>query len=206
MTAAMKGCSVHCTAPQQVHAAAAELACAGPGQHEAGRRRLLQQGMDHREQLRRTLYLVDDHRGLVERTRKPFPKALGTGVHAAMRLRVQQIDVQGVGKPVTQPRGLAGPAGAEQKATPVRYLKESTYQFHFVSKSGITDSIIGLFRTWARQPRGRHPALPQAFGRDGSRWKGSGQTGPGTPLLLTAKRRLPAHGRPRHRPGSSGRR
>lgn len=75
-----------------------------------------------------------------------------------------------------------------------------------VSKSGITDSIIGLFRTWARQPRGRHPALPQAFGRDGSRWKGSGQTDPDTPLLLTAKRRLPAHGRPRHRPGSFGRR
>ena len=59
-----------------------------------------------------------------------------------MELRFEQVEEEGVGQTVAQPSGLAGPAGTEDEATPVRKLEESTDEFHFRSKSGNTASNL----------------------------------------------------------------
>ena len=127
---------------QQVHPATAELAGARTRQDEARWRRLLHDGMDYGQQIRDALDLVDDHRLLPRRSGEQLSQALGTGAQPAMELRFEQVDEQGVGNAFAQPRRLPGATGPEDEAATVRKLEESTYEFHFRSKSGYTASNL----------------------------------------------------------------
>ena len=129
---------------QQVYPAAPELAGARSGQHEARRRRLLQDRVDYREQLRDSLHLVDHHGPRPGPPREQLPQALGTGAQAAVQRRVEQVHEQRVRQPIPQPRGLAGPAGTEQEAASIGDPEKSTDEFHFVSKNGNKNSIFIL--------------------------------------------------------------
>ena len=128
--------AVHGPASQQIHATAPEFSCARTRQDEARRRRFLQDGVNNREKLGDPLDLVDHYRSLPGRACEQLPKALGTGSQAAMQRRFEQVQIEGIGKLVAQPSGLAGSARTEQEAALVRNLEESTYKFHYGSQNG----------------------------------------------------------------------
>ena len=83
--------------------------------------------MDNREQLGDALDLVDDHGLSSASAREQFSQALGTGTQAAVRRRLEQVDEQGVGDSLAQPRGFPRSAGTEDEATPAWHSEESTY-------------------------------------------------------------------------------
>ena len=125
-SAAMNACIVRCTArpPSKSTPPRPELSRARTRQDELRRRRFLQDGVNDREQFGDPLDLVDHHRRLPGRACQQFPKALGTGAQAAMQRRFEQVQIQGIGEPVTQPCGFAGSARTEQEAALVRNLGE----------------------------------------------------------------------------------
>ena len=127
---------MHGPAAQQIHAAAPELSRARTGEDEAWRRRLLQNGVNDGEKLGDPLYLVDHHGRLPRRTREKIPKTLGASAQTAMQRRIEEVQIQGIGKLVAQPSGLARSARAEQEAAPVWNVENSTYKFHYESQNG----------------------------------------------------------------------
>lgn len=73
--------------------------------------------MGDREQLRDALDLVDDHGLPFGRAGQQVPQPLGARAQAAVKGRVEQVQVQRSGQAVAQPRALACAARAEPEAT-----------------------------------------------------------------------------------------
>jgi hypothetical protein len=73
----------------------------------------LDEGVDHRQQLRHALDLVDDHRPLRRLGGHQLPQPLGTGLQLTVAIGQQQVEVEGVGEDFAQwPRALAVPPAA----------------------------------------------------------------------------------------------
>ena len=79
------------------------------------------------------------------RAREQLPKALGTGVEAAMQRGIEQVQVRGrgIGSRSRDHVDSPVPRGAAQETALVRDLEESTYEFHFESKNGTSGSVFG---------------------------------------------------------------
>ena len=67
------------------------------------------QRVNHGQQLRDPLDLVDHYGVDPGRASQQLPKALGAGVQAAMKGRFEQVQEQGIREPMAQPCGLSGP-------------------------------------------------------------------------------------------------
>ena len=111
-------------------------------QNEPGRRRFLQQRVNHAEQLRHPLNFVDDQGALFRRTGNRFAQTFGAGAQATVQGRVKQVQVEGIRQAMPQPSGFARAARPEQEAALVWNLEKSTCKFHFASKSGNMNSTL----------------------------------------------------------------
>ena len=119
-------CAVQRAPAKQIDPAAPKLPGARSGQYEAPPRRLLHHRVDHRQEFRHALDLVDHHRSDVRCTRKQLAQTLRTSRERSMQRGIQQVEVQGVGKPLPQERGFARSARSEQKAASLRNSEKST--------------------------------------------------------------------------------
>jgi hypothetical protein len=110
----------------------------------------LDQGVDHAEQLRDALHLIDHHVDRVRRTSlsagDQLGQSLGMGFEPAMYRWLQQIDEERIGENMTQPGGFAGATRTEEEeALPGKGEKSAKY-VHFGAQFGLSVSILRFFR------------------------------------------------------------
>lgn len=94
------------------------------------------------QQLRNTLNLVDDDDLLFGRACHQLAEPFRARGHLPVDVRLQQVQLQGFGETVLQPRGIAGTARPEEEEALVRDRQESRHNFHFGTQSGISDAIM----------------------------------------------------------------
>ena len=61
---------------------------------------------------------------------------------AAVKFRVDKVQVRRIRQLMAQPRRFARAAQAEQEAVSVRNLEKAADNFHFIAKYGINGSVI----------------------------------------------------------------
>ena len=132
----------HGASGHQIDAAPPEFARTRTRQHEPPVLALFDQRMCRAQELRNSLYLVDDDHTPGRLSANYLEQALGPRPEALQRGGMEQIDAHRARVLTLCPCRLAGPTWTEEKKALGRRIEKSTYKRHIESRYGAIVSVL----------------------------------------------------------------